>query len=272
MNRREFIAAAAAFAAVGAKGEEAVQAGGRRIRLAAQMYSVRGVIDDAEGFRTMLRLMKKFGYDGVELCGSWMGAKELKEFLDRLGLACAGAHVGLAACLPAAVSKTCDDALACGNDKIVMPWAEPPKDCQDVEGFWRRLGEDLSKSAEIAKARGVHLLYHNHGHEFTRRIGERTLWDLMFAESSPALEFQIDVGHLALAGVNATRFFARYPDRIRTIHAKPFVERVDWREIGEVTRRNVTEWYVVEAEADPWDTGKMKRGADIVRAKCPFLG
>lgn len=271
MNRREFLTSAAALAAIGSvRGTFAAAAKGK-VRLAAQMYSVRGIIDSGESFRTMLKLMKKFGYDGVELCGSWMPAKDLKKFLDGIGLAVAGSHCGLGQCMPATIGKTCDDALAYGNDKIVMPWAQPPKGCADEKGFWRKLGDDLSAAAEVAKKHGVHLLYHNHGHEFTKKIEGKTLWDFMFENSSPALEFQIDVGHVALAKADAKKLFADYHGRIRTIHAKPFVEKVNWSEINELCLNDITEWYVVEAEANPCDTQKMKTGADIIRKNCPFL-
>ncbi len=271
MNRREFLASAAALAAMGSvRGVFAAEAKGK-IKLAAQMYSVRGIIDDGDSFRTMLKLMKKFGYQGVELCGSWMPSKDLKKFLADNGIGIAGCHVGLGQCMPQTIAKTCEGVLAYGNDKIVMPWAQPPKGCADEKGFWRKLGDDMSAAAEVAKKNGVHLLYHNHGHEFTKKIDGQTLWDFMFKNSSSALEFQLDVGHLALAKADTRKVFSDYHGRIRTIHAKPFVDKVNWPEVNELCQNDITEWYIVEAEANPCDTQKMKTGADIIRKNCPFL-
>ena len=210
--------------------------------------------------------------------------QELKARLADLGLACAGAHCGLGQCQAETIARTCAYNLAYGNDRLVMPWAQPPKDCPDEKGWWKRLGADLSAGAEVARRNGCTLAYHNHGHEFTRKIDGVRVWDLIMADASDDLKIQFDVGHLAHAGERAADWFGRYPRRVVSIHAKdvcvpqaplrpaPGAKGIDWPEMFTLTQANAVGWYIVEAEANPSDTMKMKYGADFFRREAPFLG
>ena len=200
LSRRGFLGAAAACAA-GLALPAGAQAP-KKIRLAAQLYSLRGIVRDVHGFYAMLRLLKAFGYSGVEFAGVWGTPQELKARLADLGLACAGAHCGLGQCQAETIARTCAYNLAYGNDRLVMPWAQPPKDCPDEKGWWKRLGADLSAGAEVARRNGCTLAYHNHGHEFTRKIDGVRVWDLIMADASDDLKIQFDVGHLAHAGID----------------------------------------------------------------------
>ena len=75
-SRRGFLGAAAACA-VGLALPAGAQAP-KKIRLAAQLYSLRGIVRDVHGFYAMLRLLKAFGYSGVEFAGVWGTPQELK--------------------------------------------------------------------------------------------------------------------------------------------------------------------------------------------------
>lgn len=281
-SRRGFLGAAAACAA-GLALPAGAQAP-KKIRLAAQLYSLRGIVRDVHGFYAMLRLLKAFDYSGVEFAGVWGTPQELKARLADLGLACAGAHCGLGQCQAETIARTCAYNLAYGNDRLVMPWAQPPKDCPDEKGWWKRLGADLSAGAEVARRNGCTLAYHNHGHEFTRKIDGVRVWDLIMADASDDLKIQFDVGHLAHAGERAADWFGRYPRRVVSIHAKdvcvpqaplrpaPGEKGIDWPEMFALTQANAVGWYIVEAEANPSDTMKMKYGADFFRREAPFLG
>lgn len=282
MNRREFIGGAAAFAAMGAAGT-ALADGERKIGLAAQMYSLRGIVRDQHGLYAMLRLMKDFGYSGAEICGVWGPAKDLGKYMSDIGLKCAGAHMGLGNCLKGSMAKTCEQCREYGATDIVMPWAQPPKDCADEKGWWKKLGADLSAGAEVAKRCGCTLAYHNHGHEFTKKIDGVKVWDLIMSDASEDLKIQFDVGHLARTGEKARAWFGRYADRVVSIHAKDVCtpnaalkpaegqRGIDWPEMFELTQASATRWYIVEAEANPADTQKMTYGADFLRKHAPFL-
>lgn len=283
VDRRGFLLGSTAMAAMAAMPSLAADPS-KSIRLAAQMYSVRGIIKDKHGFLAMLRLMKDFGYSGVEFAGTWCDADEIKKTLADLGLVCAGAHCGLAHCRADTMAKTCELNLTYGNSFLVMPFAQPPKDCTDLKGWWKKLGADLSAGAEVAKRHGCTLAYHNHGHEFTQKIDGVPIWDLIFTDASDALKIQFDIGHLVGAGESAAKWFSRYPDRVVTIHAKNVCvpdaklrpeagqRGIDWPEVFELTQRNATQWYIVEAEPRPCDTQKMKYGADFFRKNAPFIG
>ena len=274
MTRREFIFTVAAAGLV----PPILGANKAGVRIAAQMFSLRDIIwMDEHGFLAMIGLMKKFGYDGVEFAGVKVDPKELKKYMDDIGIVCASAHEGLADCLKDKIAETCEKNLDYGNRNLVMPWAPVPEDCKDKVGWLKKLGADLSDGAAVAKRYGCHLAYHNHGHEFTEKIGGVSYWDIIMSDATSDLEVQFDLGHLVRAGEDPKKWFARYPKSVRTVHAKNICvpdaklrlangeAGIDWPEIFDLTERNITEWYIVEAESNPADTQKMKYGVDFLR-------
>ena len=120
--------------------------------------------------------------------------------------------------------------------------------------------------------------------DMTILSGGVRVWDLIMADASDDLKIQFDVGHLAHAGERAADWFGRYPRRVVSIHAKdvcvpqaplrpaPGAKGIDWPEMFALTQANAVGWYIVEAEANPSDTMKMKYGADFFRREAPFLG
>ena len=282
MERRAFLTAASALAACAAI--PAMASEGRKIRLAAQMYSLRDITKDVHGLYAMLRLMREFGYTGVELTDVKGPPEALKKFMDDIGLACAGVHLWYDACLPKEMERTCARCRAYGVTNLVMPCAFPPKGCADEKGWWKRLGADLSASAEIARRNGCTLAYHNHGHEFTKTVGGEKVWNLIQSEATDDLKLQLDLAHLLNAGVDIPAWIARYPNRVVSLHAggvcspwsrprpEPGKRGIDWTKVFDAARANAVEWVIVEDFGDAADTLKMKRGADFLRKCAPFLG
>lgn len=165
------------------------EASGKKMRIAAQMFSLRDIVwMDEHGFLAMIGLMKKFGYDGVEFAGVKVDPKELKKYMDDIGIVCASAHEGLDNCLKDKIAETCEKNLSYGNRNLVMPWAPIPENCKDKVGWLKKLGADLSDGAAVAKRYGCHLAYHNHGHEFTEKIGGVSYWDIIMSDATSDLE------------------------------------------------------------------------------------
>ena len=64
------------------------------MKVALQVYSVRDVINK-ENFYDVLKQIKDMGYDGVEFAGLYEhDPKEIKKFLDEIGLEAVSSHVG----------------------------------------------------------------------------------------------------------------------------------------------------------------------------------
>lgn len=284
MNRRSFLQAALAAASTSVfAGCQSLCRPGAKTQVALQLYSVRGLMKDKEGFRKTLKAVRDIGYAGVEFAGyGGFTAPELKSMLDDLGLQRAGTHLGLNTVLPNEIQKTIDFNLGYGNRFLMVPWANAPKDCKDKAGYWKKLAEDLSVAAETAKKSGCFVGYHNHQHEFRDKVNGVAPFQILFDNASPLVCMQADVGHIVSAGEDPVAWFKKYPGRSRTMHAKEVyggnsgatgvlgqpgkAKGVDWPELFKATDAEGTLWYVVECESNPNTLEHVKASFDFLHA------
>lgn len=283
-SRRDFLGfsamAGAAFALPGCCSR--CCCGGKGARSSVQLYSVRGLMKDKAAFADTLKLMADIGYPAVEFAGyGGYSAAELKDLLDRNGLVASGTHIGFNQVSPENIHKTMDFVRGFGCDQAVVPWMNAPKDCTDVKGFWKDFGEKMSVAADTAKKEGFHIGYHNHQHEFRTVVDGKQAWDWMMENASKDLEIQFDVGHIVSAGEDPAKWFAKYPGRSRTIHAKEVYYKgapgilgqpgnqkgVDWDAVFAATDRDITKWYVVECESDPTTDRIVRASYEFLKAK-----
>lgn len=284
ISRRMFLQSAFAAAAVSGFAAETCNCpcAAKKTQVALQLYSVRGLMKDKEGFRKTIKAVREIGYAGVEFAGyGGSAAVELKQMLDDLGLRRAGTHIGLNAVLPDQIQKTIDFNLAYGNHHLVVPWMNAPKDCRDKMGFWKKLAYDLSVAAETAKKSGCHVGYHNHQHEFRDKINGVSPFQIIFDNASPLVCMQADVGHMVSAGEDPVAWFTKYGTRARTMHAKEVYGKggatgvlgqpgtakgVDWQSLYKATDAVGVEWYVVECESNPNTLEHVKASFDFLHA------
>ena len=282
LTRRAFLQSSFALAATAGFAGCACPFGGRKTQVALQLYSVRGLMKDKDGFRKTLKAVRDIGYAGVEFAGyGGFTAPELKQMLDDLGLQRAGTHLGLNALLPNEIQKTLDFNLAYGNRYLMVPWANAPKDCKDRAGYWKKLADDLSAAAETAAKSGSFVGYHNHQHEFRDKIAGVAPFQILFDRASPRVCMQLDVGHVVSAGEDPVAWFTRYPVRSRTMHAKEVYGKggatgvlgqpgtakgVDWPALYKATDAEKVDWYIVECESNPNTLEHVKASFDFLRA------
>ncbi|MCA9766346.1 MAG: myo-inosose-2 dehydratase [Carnobacterium sp.] len=143
---------------------------------------------------------------------------------------------------------------------------------------WKKLVSGLEKLGELAKEKGMTVVYHHHmgtGVQTTEEI------DKLMAETDPEkVSLLFDTGHLVFSGENPIEIYEKHKDRIKHIHFKDIREEVaktvkrdkssfleavkmgtftvpgdgmiDFRPImSAVTQSEYTGWIVVEAEQDP---------------------
>ena len=254
-----------------------------KARVALQLYSVRGLMKDKDGFKKTLKAVREIGYAGVEFAGyGGFNAAELKAMLDDFGLAAAGTHIGYNALTPAEIQKTIDFNLGYGNNMLVVPWMNAPKDCKDKAGFWKKFAADMSAAAETARKSGCFVGYHNHQHEFREKIRGVAPFQIFFDNASPLVCMQADVGHVVSAGEDPVAWIAKYPGRSRTIHAKEVyggnsgatgvlgqpgkAKGVDWPALFSVCEKERVQWYVVECESNPNTLEHVKASWDFLHA------
>jgi len=283
LSRRSFLASACAAGAYPIFGQCCSCCPcAKKAHASVQLYSVRGMMKDKAAFAATLKKVSEIGYKAVEFAGyGGYDARELAKLLSDNGLVASGVHVGYGSVDPDNLRKTIDFCRTMGCDQAVVSWMCPPKDCKDLKGFWLDFGAKMSAAAEAAKLNGFHVGYHNHQHEFRTVVDGKTAWEWMFDGSSSALEIQFDVGHIVSAGGDPAKWFAKYPGRSRTIHAKEVYypgakgilgqpgekKGVDWDAVFAATDKDITKWYVVECESDPTTDAVVRASFEFLKAR-----
>ena len=244
-------------------------------RVGLQLWSVKGEVK--QDFEGTLAKVAKLGFQGVEFAGElgpYAGnAPGLKAFMDKTGLACAGAHTNFDALSPANFEATTAyyKTLGCRNLVIGMD-----KRAFEKEGAAQVAKELSALSAKLAPF-GMRIGYHNHTEEMAGADGQTT-WDLIAASTPPQTVLQQDVGWTTVAGKDPVALVKRYPGRTFSIHFKPkfakgtsgsYVigqDKTDWAGLTRAVRSvGGTEWIIVEQEDYPNGQGQLESVAASMR-------
>jgi sugar phosphate isomerase/epimerase len=124
----------------------------------------------------------------------------------------------------------------------------------------------------ITAAASIKFGYHNHDFEFTNKIDDVPVYDLLVENTSPDhVLFQNDVYWTQKGGYDPVEYLKKYPKRIQVLHIKDETaigasKTIDFKTIFETAYANgVKDWYVeVErydkpsAEEAKKITGKLK--------------
>jgi sugar phosphate isomerase/epimerase len=196
------------------------------------------------------------GYKAVELYARPDDAAELRGRLDDAGLEVCGWHVGLER-FDDAFDDVVEQADVLGVPRLVVPWADPPRERAGAEA----LAERLSALRERVAAAGFPLGYHNHRHEL-EPLADGTVTLDVLAELD-GLELELDLGWLWVAGADPVARLAQHAGRVPLVHAKDFVDRetdapvgagsVGYERIVPAARDAGVEWLIVEQEEHAGD-------------------
>lgn len=86
--------------------------------------------------------------------------------------------------------------------------------------YWKRLADLLNRRAQDLSAYGISLGYHNHNPEFAP-LGDGTGFDLLLQNTDRALvQFELDVGWVASAGLDPVAMLRRLAGRVDQLHLK----------------------------------------------------
>lgn len=189
--------------------------------IALQLYSVRQDLD--KDFEQVIKKVKEYGYDGVELAS--LHGKEpeyVKKLLSDTGLTPISAHIPLDSMLknPDKVFSLYFDM---GCKYVAVPYL--PEERRPGKPLFDKTLEQMEQLGKKAKEAGLQLLYHNHDFEFVK-IGDRLGLDVIY-ETIPAglLQTQIDTCWVKVAGQDPAEYIRKYKGRAPVVHLKDFYKQ-----------------------------------------------
>ena len=217
IGRREFVAVIGGLAAgLGGCGREPVTRPGLVGRLGAQLYTVRSAM--ARDFEGTLARVREIGYADVEFAGYFgRSPQQVRDALDRVGLAAPAAHVELAA-LEGDWPRTLEAAAVLGHEYLVLAWFDAER--RRTGDDWRRLASVLRRAGGEARAAGLRLAYHNHDYEFAPVDGSVPLQLLLDDTDAADLAIELDVYWATKAGQDPLDWIARGAGRVELLHLK----------------------------------------------------
>jgi len=248
MNRREFLKGS--VASLLATGGCRLLDGGTQtvagLKIGVQMWSVNDLwkSDPVAAFRRL----RAIGYTGVQSFGFYaMDWNELEKMLDGEGLRIVDMPFYMKT-LKEDEPKFMDFCVRFGIDFAFEPYTNYKTGAE-----WAKHAQELVAVSRRFAAKGIRVGYHNHQHEIRDRYDGKSPADFLY---EAGLAFELDVGHVKLAGGDPVAWLKRLGGRVPTIHAKPGGgnsvggpgDRNDWPAIFAAASFAGANWAVVECE------------------------
>ena len=196
-----------------------------------QLYSVRD--DMKKDPMGTLKQLATMGYKHVEHA-NYVDRKfygysvtEFKKILKDLGLAMPTGHTVMRKQHWDTAKKdftdewkwTVEDAAAMGQQFVVSPWLD--EDLRKNYDDMKRYMEVFNKSGELCKKSGMKFGYHNHDFEFSQKLNNELVYDIILQNTDPSLVAQqLDIGNMYNAGAKALDIMNKYPGRFESMHVK----------------------------------------------------
>jgi len=242
-----------------------------------QLYSVRqDMSKDPLGSLTQLA---KMGYEYVEHANYvnrkfyGYGAKEFRKILDDLGLKMISGHTVMgrqhwdetANDFSDSWKYTVEDAGVLGQKYVVSTSMD--SSMRKTYDDFKRYMDIFNKCGELCQKQGMKFGYHNHDFEFSERLNDEQLFDIMMKSMDPDLVvIQLDIGNLYNGGAVALDVVNQYPGRFENIHVKDEIKSgsgnqryescilgegiVDCRKVVDLaTKIGGTKVYIIEQES-----------------------
>lgn len=242
-----------------------------------QLYSVRQEMSkDPLGSLTQLA---KMGYVYVEHA-NYVNRKfygytpqEFKKVLDDLGLKMISGHTVMGGQHWDETKKdfsdswkyTVEDAATLEQKYVVSPWMD--ESMRKTYDDFKHYMDIFNKCGELCKKWGMKFGYHNHDFEFSEKLNNEKLFDIIMKSIDPGLVvIQLDIGNLYNGGAVALDVVNQYPGRFENIHVKDEIKATSGNEkyesciLGEgivdarkvvklATKKGGTKVYIIEQES-----------------------
>ncbi|MDV6332281.1 sugar phosphate isomerase/epimerase [Asticcacaulis sp. 201] len=184
-----------------------------------------------------LKAVKDAGYDVVETAGTQgKTAAEFKTLIEAAGLKARSAHTNMPKLIENA-DKEINEALALGVEWLICSSPQTPAPLPAGSDWivgmtkamtadaWKMNAEHMAKIAPLVKKAGLKFGYHNHPMEFKDLGGGQTGYDiLMSAGDASLIRAELDLGWVAVAGLDPVATMKKYADRLDLLHIKDMIK------------------------------------------------
>jgi len=239
--------------------------------IAAELYTLRDHLRDANAIAAGLQRVREIGYQGVELAGLGpIAPAHLARLLRETGLAACSAHVRWER-LRDETDAVVEDCRTWGCDHVAVPL--PPPEYRNAAGY-SRFGAEAGELAVRLGTGGVRLSYHNHSFEL-ERFGSASGLERLLEAGGPALGAQLDTYWIQHGGGSPAGWIRRFGGRVPSIHLKDMVivdgepamaeigeGNLDWVELLLACKEAGTEVLIVEQDVcrrDPFESLAISR-------------
>lgn len=240
--------------------------------IAAELYTLREHLRDADAIAAGLERVRTAGYEGVELAG--LGPIEpaaLAALLRANELTACSAHVRWER-LRDETDAVVEECRTWGCEHVAVPIM--PMEYRSAEGY-ARFGAEASEVGGRLREAGIRLAYHNHAFEL-QRYGQENGLEILYGSSDPErLDGQIDTYWIQYGGGSPSRWIRRLAGRMPTVHVKdmdvadgdPVMAEIgegnmDWADLLGACREAGVRWLIVEQDVcrrDPFESLELSR-------------
>jgi sugar phosphate isomerase/epimerase len=195
-------------------------------KISIQLYTLRDALGGQPGFDAVLTRLAQYGYEKVEMAGYYgKTARQMRDFLDGLGIRASSSHDGISAD-PAALRTKLENAVTLGQKYVVVPYLN-----SNLLSDWQTWADQMNAEAAVARRYGLRYGYHNHAHEFTIDLGGGlTPWEVLTSRLDRKLvHLEVDLYWAYTGGVNtgaadpdrfAIDVIREAPQEVRQFHVK----------------------------------------------------
>jgi sugar phosphate isomerase/epimerase len=226
-NRRTFLAQAGLASAAIMLAPELLKAAGKHYP-GLQLYTLRDQLPkDVKG---VIAKVAKAGYKEVETfgydmkTGYWgLHTADFGKLLKDNGLTTPSGHYGIDSFFGKGdtdeLKRYIEVAKILGQTYVVIPslngeFIKTVDECKAV-------AEKMNKAADICKASGLKLGYHNHNFEWKPLGGGATFYDTILAETDPKLvHMEMDIFWVVRAGQDPIKILKKHAGRYALVHVK----------------------------------------------------
>lgn len=236
-----------------------------KIIIGSQLYTFRNEIKDLGSLEKVLKKVKNYGCDAVQLSGVNIkaSASDIRKVADDAGVVIPVTHTPFDRIFND-TERVAEEHIELGAHSVGLGMA--PAEYRSADGL-EKLIETANEIAERLKPFGLKFAYHNHAHEF-KKIGDTRILDELFARV-PDMEFIFDTFWCRYAKCDPVDYLTRFSGRITDIHLKDWAPslivpkirdvgkgKLDFKSILSVAEEGGTRYAYIEHDftRDPYKT------------------